>query len=60
VRERLTSALRTAIQDPRFKTFAEKNSFLVDDLTGDALTKEVLNIAKALGTVAAQVFPKEQ
>jgi hypothetical protein len=33
--------------------------FLVDDLTGDALTKEVDSVAAALGTVAAQVFPKD-
>jgi tripartite-type tricarboxylate transporter receptor subunit TctC len=56
VRERLTSAFRAAIQDQRFKTFAEQNAFLVDDLTGDALTKEVNKVATALGEVAAQVF----
>lgn len=59
VRTKLISAFRAAIQDPRFKEFAKKNAFLVDDLTGDALTKEVDNVAAALGTVAAQVFPKE-
>jgi tripartite-type tricarboxylate transporter receptor subunit TctC len=52
-------AFRAAILDPRFKEFAKKNAFLVDDMTGDALTKEVDNVAAALGTVAAQVFPKE-
>jgi hypothetical protein len=55
----LITAFRAAIQDPRFKEFAKKNVFLVDDLTGDALTKEVDNVAAALGTVASQVFPKE-
>ncbi|MDQ8729249.1 tripartite tricarboxylate transporter substrate binding protein [Bradyrhizobium sp. LHD-71] len=59
VRAKLVSAFRAAIQDPRFKEFAKKNVFLVDDLTGDALTKEVDKVAAALGTVAAQVFPKE-
>jgi tripartite-type tricarboxylate transporter receptor subunit TctC len=59
VRTRLITAFRAAIQDPRFKDFARKNAFLVDDLTGDALTKEVDNVATALGTVASQVFPKE-
>jgi tripartite-type tricarboxylate transporter receptor subunit TctC len=59
VRTRLITAFRSAIQDPRFKDFAKKNAFLVDDLTGDALTKEVDNVAAALGTVASQVFPKE-
>jgi tripartite-type tricarboxylate transporter receptor subunit TctC len=59
VRTKLITAFRAAIQDPRFKEFAQKNAFLVDDLTGDALTKEVDSVANALGTVAAQVFPKE-
>lgn len=59
VRTKLISAFRAAIQDPRFKEFAGKNAFLVDDLTGDALTKEVSSVSSALGTVAAQVFPKE-
>ena len=59
VRARLITAFRAAILDPRFKEFAKKNAFLVDDMTGDALTREVDDVAAALGTVAAQVFPKE-
>ena len=59
VRSKLTTAFRSAIQDPRFKEFAKKNAFLVDDLTGDALAKEVDNVAAAIGKVAAQTFPKE-
>ncbi|MDI4233982.1 tripartite tricarboxylate transporter substrate binding protein [Bradyrhizobium sp. Arg237L] len=59
VRTKLITAFRAAIQDPRFKEFAKKNVFLVDDLTGDALTKEVDNVAATFGTVASQVFPKE-
>jgi tripartite-type tricarboxylate transporter receptor subunit TctC len=59
IRTKLITAFRNAILDPRFKEFAKKNAFLVDDLTGDALTKEVDDVATALGTVAAQVFPKE-
>ena len=35
------------------------NVFLVDDMTGDALAKEVDNVASAIGKVAAQTFPKE-
>lgn len=60
IRNRLITAFRNAIQDPRFKEFASKSAFLVDDLTGDALTKEVDNVAAALGTVAKKVFPKEK
>jgi tripartite-type tricarboxylate transporter receptor subunit TctC len=59
VRARLITAFRAAILDPRFREFAKNNAFLVDDMTGDALAKEVDNVAAALGTVAAQVFPKE-
>ena len=60
VKTKLVTAFRAAIQDPRFKEFAKKNAFLVDDLTGDALTKEVDSVASALGTVADKVFPKEK
>ena len=59
VRARLTEVLRTAIQDSRFKSFADRNSFLVDDLTGDALAKEVDQVTAAIRTVATNVF-KEQ
>jgi tripartite-type tricarboxylate transporter receptor subunit TctC len=60
VRTKLITAFRAAIQDPRFKEFSKKNAFLVDDLTGDALTKEVDSVAGALGTVAAQVFKDQK
>lgn len=59
VRTKLITAFRNAITDPRFKEFAKKNAFLVDDMTGDALTEEVDAVAVALGTVAEKVFPKE-
>lgn len=60
VEDRLTSAFRKALADKRFKTFAEQNSFLIDDLTGLALTKEVASVSQALGVVADKVFPKSQ
>lgn len=56
IRERITTAFRKAIQDPRFKTFARENSFLVDDLTGDALAKEVEAVTASLREVGTQVF----
>jgi tripartite-type tricarboxylate transporter receptor subunit TctC len=59
IREKLITAFRAAILDPRFKDFAKKNAFLVDDLTGEALAKEVDSVASAIGAVAAKVFPKE-
>ncbi|RTL69384.1 MAG: tripartite tricarboxylate transporter substrate binding protein [Hyphomicrobiales bacterium] len=60
VEARITGAFRKAIADPRFKTFAEQNAFLTDDLTGDALTAEVNRVSQALGVVADKVFPKSQ
>ena len=48
--------VRTAIQSPGFKAFGERNAFLVDDLTGDALAREVQAVTAAIGTVAKQVF----
>ena len=60
VKIKLITAFRAAINDPRFVEFAKKNAFLVDDLTGDALTKEVDSVAVALGTVAEKTFPKEK
>lgn len=59
VRDRLITAFRTAIQDPRFKAVAKQNSFLTDDLTGDALRKEVSAVAATLTTVGARVFTKD-
>ena len=59
VRSKLIKAFHNAIQDPRFKDFAKRNAFLVDDMTGDDLTKEIDSVAKAIATVAAQTFPKD-
>ena len=59
VRARLIEIFSKAIQDPRYKAFANRNSFLVDDLTGDALAKEVDKVTASIGTVATHVF-KEQ
>lgn len=60
VRDRLTTAFRNAIQDPRFKKFAKENSFLVDDLTGDALAKEVIAVTATLREVGARVFKDQK
>lgn len=60
IRSRLTTAFRNAIQDPRFKSFARENSFLIDDLTGDALTKEVEAVTVSLREIGTQVFKDQQ
>jgi tripartite-type tricarboxylate transporter receptor subunit TctC len=58
VSQRLIAAFRKVLADKRFRDFAEKNSFLVDDLTGDALTKEIEQVGGAIAVVAEKVFPK--
>jgi tripartite-type tricarboxylate transporter receptor subunit TctC len=58
VLERLTSAFRKAIGDKRFKEFSNQNSFLVDDMTGEALTREVEKVGASIAVVAEKVFPK--
>jgi tripartite-type tricarboxylate transporter receptor subunit TctC len=59
IRDRLTTAFRKAILDPRFKAVAQQNSFLVDDLSGEALRAEVARVAATLQDVGAQVFTKD-
>lgn len=56
VRATLIEKLRRAIQSDRFRTFGKDNGFLVDDLTGDALTREVENVQASLNAVAEKVF----
>jgi tripartite-type tricarboxylate transporter receptor subunit TctC len=59
IRARLITAFRTAILDSRFREFAKKNVFLVDDMTGDALDKQVADVAASIDAVANKVFPKD-
>jgi tripartite-type tricarboxylate transporter receptor subunit TctC len=56
VRDKLIAIFEGAIQDPRFKDFAAKNAFMVDDLTGDALTAEVGKVENAITTAAERFF----
>ena len=60
VRLRLIAAFKKALAEKRFQTFAEQSSFLVDDLTGEALDAEVVKVGASIGTVAEKVFPKTQ
>ncbi|MEP9379227.1 tripartite tricarboxylate transporter substrate binding protein [Aquabacter sp. CN5-332] len=59
VRAKLISAFEKSIQDPRFKAFAVENGVVVDNLTGDALDKEVEAVQTSLNAVATQVFKAE-
>lgn len=56
VRQRLIEAFRKAIQSPKFLAFADQNGFVVDDLTGDALEKEIHAVQGALNEVGSKVF----
>jgi tripartite-type tricarboxylate transporter receptor subunit TctC len=56
VRDRLVTIFESAIQDERFKSFAARNAFLVNDLTADALTTEVDKVERAIKVVADRFF----
>ena len=56
VRQRLVEIFGRAIQSEKFKAFALKNGFVVDDLTGQALEDEVLAVQKTLDEVGGKVF----
>jgi tripartite-type tricarboxylate transporter receptor subunit TctC len=56
VRARLVDIFSKAIQSEKFKTFAQQNGFLVDDVRGAALDTEVRDVQATLNSVATQVF----
>ncbi len=56
VRDKLIASFSAAIGDARFKDFANRNAFITDGLTGDALTAEVERVEASLKVVAAKVF----
>jgi tripartite-type tricarboxylate transporter receptor subunit TctC len=56
VRARLVDIFSKAIQSEKFKTFAEQNGFLVDDLKDAALEAEVRDVQTTLNSVATKVF----
>ncbi|ANN67269.1 tripartite tricarboxylate transporter substrate binding protein [Bordetella bronchialis] len=56
VRQRLIDIFSKAIQSEKFKTFAQQNGFLVDDMKGQDLDNEVKNVQATLNNVAAKVF----
>lgn len=56
VRQRLIDIFSQAIQSEKFKTFAQQNGFLVDDMKGQALDTEVRDVQATLNSVATKVF----
>ncbi|WP_459615857.1 Bug family tripartite tricarboxylate transporter substrate binding protein [Bordetella sp. 2513F-2] len=56
VRDRLIAIFRKAIQSQKFKDFSVQNGFVVDDLTGSALEKEINAVQQTLDEVGSKVF----
>ncbi len=56
VREKLIASFSAAIGDSHFRDFGAHNSFLVDNLTGDALTAKVEEVAASLKVVSEKFF----
>jgi len=60
VQERLIAIFSKAIQDPRFKSASEEGGASVDNLTGKALGKEIVDVANTLAVVGKKVFTEEK
>jgi tripartite-type tricarboxylate transporter receptor subunit TctC len=60
VQERLIAIFSKAIQDPRFKSASEEGGANVDNLTGKALGKEIVDVANTLAVVGKKVFTEEK
>lgn len=56
LREKLTTIFSKAIQSDKFKGPTEAQGAVVDDLTGDALAREIDNVQKSLNEVGSRVF----
>jgi tripartite-type tricarboxylate transporter receptor subunit TctC len=56
IKSRLITAVRAALRDPRYAKLAAQNAFVVDDLTGDALTAEVTGVGNAISSIATKVI----
>ena len=60
VQERLIAIFSKAIQDPRFKSASEEGGASVDNVTGVALGKEIVDVANTLAVVGKKVFTEEK
>ena len=60
VQERLIAIFSKAIQDPRFKSASEEGGASVDNVTGVALGKEIVDVANTLAVVGKKVFTQEK
>lgn len=60
VREKLVAIFSKAIQSPKFKELGEQGGFVIDDVTGEALDREVESVQKSLNEVGSKVFVAEK
>jgi tripartite-type tricarboxylate transporter receptor subunit TctC len=60
VREKLVAIFTKAVQSPKFKELGEQGGFVIDDLTGDALAREIDGVQKSLNEVGSKVFVAEK
>ena len=60
VQERLIAIFSKAIQDPRFKSASEEGGAAVDNVTGEALGKEIIDVTNTLAVVGKKVFNEDK
>jgi tripartite-type tricarboxylate transporter receptor subunit TctC len=60
VQEKLIAIFSKAIQDPRFRSASEEGGASVDNLTGKALEKEIVDVTNTLAVVGKKVFTEQK
>ena len=60
VQERLIAIFSKAIQDPRFRSASEEGGASVDNVTGKALEKEIVDVTNTLAAVGKKVFTEQK
>jgi tripartite-type tricarboxylate transporter receptor subunit TctC len=60
VQEKLIAIFSKAIQDPRFRSASEEGGASVDNVTGKALEKEIVDVTNTLAVVGKKVFTEQK
>ena len=60
VQERLIAIFSKAIQDHRFRSASEEGGASVDNVTGKALEKEIVDVTNTLAVVGKKVFTEQK
>ena len=60
VQEKLIAIFSKAIQDPRFRSASEEGGASVDNVTGKALEKEIVDVTNTLAVVGKKVFIEQK